>query len=97
MVAKPEVGTWRSCGAFRNLNAKTISDKYPIHQLHDFAVGLQSETVFTNLDLVKAFYQIPVAEEDVKKIAMIIPFGLYEFDVDAVWSAQRCSDFLAIN
>ena len=67
MVQKPETGTWRPCGDFRNLNAKTVPDRYPIPHLHDFAMGLQGTKIFTKLDLVKAYYQIPVAEEDIKK------------------------------
>ncbi len=35
--------------------------------------------MFSKLDLVKAFYQIPVAEDDVAKTAVITPFGLFEF------------------
>jgi hypothetical protein len=36
-------------------------------------------SVFTKLDLRKGYYQIPVAEEDVQKTAVITPFGLWEF------------------
>lgn len=71
IVPKPDVGTWRTCGDFRNLNANTIPDKYPIPHLHDVLVGLQGAKVFTKLDLLKAFYQIPVAEENLKKTAII--------------------------
>ena len=67
MVQKPETGAWRPCGDFRNLNAKTVPDRYPIPHLHDFAMGLQGTRIFTKLDLVKAFYQIPVAKGDIKK------------------------------
>ena len=30
-------------------------------------MALQGTRIFTKLDLVKAYYQIPVAEEDIKK------------------------------
>jgi len=35
--------------------------------------------VFSKIDLVKSFYQIPVAPEDLEKTVMTIPFGLFEF------------------
>lgn len=78
MVPK-DTHTWRLCGDFRRLNAQTTPDKYPVPHLHDLAMGLKDMKIFTKLDLVKAYYQIPVAEEDIAKTAMTTPFGLYEF------------------
>ena len=40
---------------------------------------LYGKTVFSRLDVVKAFYKIPMAEQDAKKTAIITPFGLFEF------------------
>ena len=79
MVPKQESGTFRPVGDFRNLNAKCTPDRYPVPNLHDFAIGLQNTKIFSKIDLVKAYFQIPVAEEDIPKTAVTTPFGLFEF------------------
>lgn len=35
--------------------------------------------IFSNIDLQKAFYQVPLNVENVPKSTIIAPFGLYEF------------------
>jgi hypothetical protein len=78
MVAKKD-GSWRPCGDFRRLNLVTEPDRYPLPNMLDFADRLHGCTVFSKIDLRKGYWQIPVRNDDIKKTAVITPFGLFEF------------------
>ena len=78
VTTKPN-GGWRVCGDYRRLNNLTTDDRYPVRSLMDFTAYLHGKSIFSKIDLMKGYHQIPVADGDVKKTAVITPFGLFIF------------------
>ncbi|GBN43170.1 Transposon Ty3-I Gag-Pol polyprotein [Araneus ventricosus] len=76
----PKKGTldWRPVGDYRALNSQTLKDKYPIPCIADFTAELHESKIFSRIDLIKAYHQIPIHPEDIHKTSICTPFGLFE-------------------
>ncbi|GBM19170.1 Retrovirus-related Pol polyprotein from transposon opus, partial [Araneus ventricosus] len=78
MVPKKGTLNWSPVGDYRALNSQTLKDKYPIPCIADFTAELHESKIFSRIDLIKAYHQIPIHPEDIHKTAICTPFGLFE-------------------
>ena len=80
MVRKKD-GSHRFCVDYRQLNAVTKLDTFPLPRVDDLLDQLGESRFFTTLDLASGYWQIRVAPGAREKTAFVVPHGLFEFRV----------------
>ena len=69
------------CIDYRDLNAKTKKNSYLIPRQTEIFTSFQEAQWFTSLDLVSGYWQVSMDEKDKEKIAFIISWGLFEWNI----------------
>ena len=73
-------GKYRPVIDFRKVNAVTEDDRYPLPVLKDLLMSLgQGNTIFSSLDLISGYWQVPMAPESTEITAFSTPQGHYEW------------------
>ncbi|KAM3838162.1 uncharacterized protein ACN63O_023300, partial [Diretmus argenteus] len=67
--------TWGEPGPFGGGRPKEASTT----NKSDFSAHLAGTTIFSKVDLVRGYHQVPVHPQNVPKTAVIMPFGLFKF------------------
>lgn len=80
VVVQKKDGNIRLCVDYRQLNAKTHRDAYPLPRIDESLDALTGARWFSTLDLASGYNQVEMAEHDRKKTAFCTPFGLFEFN-----------------
>ncbi|XP_063621697.1 uncharacterized protein LOC134793913 [Cydia splendana] len=79
LLVKKKDGSDRLCVDFRELNANTLRDHFPLPLIADQIDKLGKARYFTRLDMTAGFHQIPIAEDSIEKTSFVTPDGQYEY------------------
>ena len=79
-MVKKNDGSYRPCGDFRRLNTITEPDHYPLPNIADITNVLGKAKIFSKIDLLKGYNQVPIHPSGIPKTAICTPFGTYTFN-----------------
>jgi hypothetical protein len=81
VVPKPGKDNWRLVLDYKNLNAETSSEGWPIPNIRDmiYRIGATRPKYFIVMDLTSGYHQAPVSRESRELTAFITQFGVYEW------------------
>ena len=77
-VPKPNGGL-RLCIDYRQLNAITKKQRYPLPLFDDLMPKLANAKVFTHIDLPDAYHLLRIREGDEWKTAFLCKYGVFEY------------------
>lgn len=79
LLVKKKDGTDRMCVDFRELNANTRPEHYPLPRIDEQVDRLNGAHFFSSLDMASGYHQIRVSPESVERTAFVTPDGQYEY------------------
>ena len=81
VLVKKKDGTLRFCVDYRQLNAITVKDSYPLPLIDNCLNALAGAEWFSTIDLRAGYHNIPIAEQDRDKSAFVTRRGCFRYTV----------------
>ena len=81
VLVRKKDGTHRFCIDYRELNAVTRQDTFPLPRVDDLLDQLGDTRFFSTLDLAAGYWQIKIHPDSREKTAFVTHQGLHEFSV----------------
>ncbi|CAA0841650.1 Uncharacterized mitochondrial protein AtMg00860, partial [Striga hermonthica] len=81
LFVKKKDGSMRMCIDYRELNALTVKNRYPLPRIEDLFDQLSGASVFSKIDLRSGYHQLKIWESDISKTAFRTRYGHNEFVV----------------
>lgn len=70
----------RLCVDYRQLNANTVKDAYPLPRIDEALEAISNSKYFSSIDLAQGYYQVAIDDADIPKTAFRVGTGgLYEY------------------
>ncbi len=81
VLVKKKDGSLRTCMCidYRQLNAKTVKDSFPLPRIQESLEALKGAQYFSSLDLAHGYHQVTMDKKSIEQTAFRVPFGLYEY------------------
>lgn len=79
----------RLCVDFRKLNAVTELDPLQLPQINEALQSLAGRNYYSSVDVVSAFWQIPMAEDSIDKTGFSTPFRNFAWIRMPFWPGER--------
>ena len=81
LLVKKKDDSMPLCIDYKELNKRTIKNKYPLSCIENLFDQLQEMIVLFKIDLRSCYHQIKINDGDVPKVVFQIRYGNYEFVV----------------
>ena len=79
VVVLTKCGAMRLCVDYRQPNAKTRRDAFPMPDIEQTFTSLSGSKWFSTMDLVCGYNQVAMSEGDIEKTAFVTPMGLFGY------------------